>query len=64
MMLLSENENLPHDYSTPVESLVLTNQNGPFDRQMDTVSKLITTKGLSLPQYRNFFDLVYNVHVW
>ena len=35
---------------TPVASLVLTNQNGLVDRQMDTVSKLVKPKGLAFPQ--------------
>ena len=52
-MLLCENEKLSHEYSNHPCSKFRVNEPkriGPFDRQMDTVSKLVKTNGLSLPQ--------------
>ena len=46
MMLLCENEKLPHEYSNHPSSKFSVNKPkrfGPFDRQMDTVSNLVKT---------------------
>ena len=53
MMLLCKNEKWPHEYSNQACSMLRVNKPkriGPFDRRMDTVSKLVKTKGLSVPQ--------------
>ena len=52
-MLGCKNERVPHEYSNHHCSKVSVNkpkQIGLFDRKMDTVSKLVKTKGLSFPQ--------------
>ena len=51
--VLCKNERLPREYSNHPSNRFSVNKSNrmcPFDRQLDTISKLTKTEGLSLPQ--------------